>query len=851
MASSAKRKIEVQTVTARETMETHAIELPEYDRARLDDVAFMTAMNLCLMDNYAQTGHFGGPLAYTPYNVACHLAGPDFGGLRYDLRDPKFAYADKFMLAGGHCIPTCYSLWMVMYEALRRQHQETGEDAFAVDQSIAMLPIDALGFRRGAGALRSLLADNGLTDNPLFVDAKNRGIRALSGHAESIDGTNDVNGGPSGIGIATAAGKAVFWNYLGAPEELKVVAIEGEFALTEGHAQELKNIAVAQQVGKRLRVLLSDNNAGIDDTLIGGVIKPKYSDYRIAQQWVSWGWNVFSIEDGNDFDQILAAFKAMEEWPNEDRRPMILIGPTSKGWWPVVEDGCISGHDQIVSYQSHPYGFKMNSDYFVGLAESFETRYGVEFQGIRDGVPEAEAERLIQFKTNVDILMSVMEQPGGLRQWIAERVLHIADTVERQPVLNIDPTSNPFLDSRLQVEHLPTTPQKVVVEDSHNNKHVERQISLFLEPGIKKGPRRAVSEIGAWLNYVTNGRFLTMAADVSGSINVENANLFGHYDPEQNPNGTRLKAAIQEAGNASTIIGLVSQNASPDPKQYAGVWGISGTYGAFTPLMYTPARVFSQMNQDSPFELGVLNILAAHSGPETAADARTHFGIFAPQTWTLLPRNQVINLYFWDYNDVAAGYFAAVEKALAIKEIGIIVIHVARPDFIVSDRTKFSDTDLKAASKGLYLIRDYDPTVPRTGTIFVQGSSSTVNLVNVVPRLEEAGVNVRIVSVISTELFGFQSADYQQHVLPSESRYDCMVVSTMTKRVPPIPNLGPMTEEYSLYADFDDRWRSGGLEGDVITEAQLDEESIYRAVLRFSNERAERLQAQRRSLELL
>ena len=284
MTSSGKRNIEVQTVTARQMTETHAIDLPDYERARLDDVAFMTAMNLCLMDNYAQTGHFGGPLAYTPYNVACHLAGPDFGGLRYDLRDPKFAYADKFMLAGGHCIPTCYSLWMIMYEALRRQRKATGDEAFAVDASIEMLPIDALGFRRGAGALRSLLADNGLTDDPLFVDAKNRGIRALSGHAESIDGTNDVNGGPSGIGIATAAGKAVFWNYLGAPEELKVMAIEGEFALTEGHAQELKNIAVAQQVGKRLRVLLSDNNAGIDDTLIGGVIKPKYSDYNIAQQ---------------------------------------------------------------------------------------------------------------------------------------------------------------------------------------------------------------------------------------------------------------------------------------------------------------------------------------------------------------------------------------------------------------------------------------------------------------------------------------------------------------------------------------------------------------------------------------
>ena len=33
----------------------------------------------------------------------------------------------------------------------------------------------------------------------------------------------------------------------------------------------------------------------------------------------------------------------------------------------------------------------------------------------------------------------------------------------------------------------------------------------------------------------------------------------------------------------------------------------------------------------------------------------------------------------------------------------------------------------------------------------------------------------------------------------------------MTKRIPPIPNLGPITEEYSLYSDFDDRWRSGGL----------------------------------------
>ena len=138
--------------------------------------------------------------------------------------------------------------------------------------------------------------------------------------------------------MATAAGKAVFWDYVGASSDLKVMALEGEFALTEGHAQELKNIALAQQVGKRLRVLLSENNAGIDDSLVGGVIKPKYTDYDIAQQWVSWGWNVFAVDDGNDFDQVIAAFKAMEEWPEDDRRPMLLVGPTTKGWWPDVRD---------------------------------------------------------------------------------------------------------------------------------------------------------------------------------------------------------------------------------------------------------------------------------------------------------------------------------------------------------------------------------------------------------------------------------------------------------------------------------------------------------------------------------
>jgi hypothetical protein len=38
-------------------------------------VGELTAMGITLLGNYAQTGHFGGPLAYTPVVVYSHLAG--------------------------------------------------------------------------------------------------------------------------------------------------------------------------------------------------------------------------------------------------------------------------------------------------------------------------------------------------------------------------------------------------------------------------------------------------------------------------------------------------------------------------------------------------------------------------------------------------------------------------------------------------------------------------------------------------------------------------------------------------------------------------------------------------------
>ena len=821
----------------------------EQDIARLEDVGFLTSMLITLLGNYAQTGHFGGPLAYVPYVVTSHLLGPAAGGLRFDYRRPKHPYADKFMLAGGHNAPVTYALWMVMGEALTRQHAITKNECYRIDPTTSILSIDALGFRRGQGALAKLLSDAGLADDPLFQQAKLRGIKALSGHSETTDLTNDVNGGPSGIGVATAAGKAAFWDIVGAPlASPKIMAIEGEFAMTAGHAQELKTQAIAQRVGKRLRVLLSYNNAGIDDELIGSVIQEEFTDYDIGAQWSSYGWNVISVDDGNDYAQVAHGLARMEGWDESDRRPMLLLGRTIKGWWPAAVDGEIPGYGkQIVDHASHPYAFPQNGDYFQALAGTFESRYGVKFLDIDKGAISDERTRLTQFKHNVDIALSILDH-NDLGSWLADRLVAIGDQVRDDLSLRNSGSVDPFDDPRLKVDQLPISPQSVTVTDMGGSKTSTVDIKLFEEAGNVRGARRAVSEIFKWSNYVTNNRFVAVAADLAESINIQKSALFGYFDPVTNPSGTVLKAGIQEAGNASTAIGLVGQTLSLDPNVHNGVWALSGTYGAFTPLMYLPARVWSQQNQDSPFRVGVLHILAGHSGPETAADARTHFGIFAPQVWKLFPRGQVVTLNFWDYNDVAPGYFAAANLAVRQPEIGVIVLEVARPDFAVADRSSFADSDPLAAAKGLYVIKDFDPDTPKHGYVLTQGASSTNNLLKVLPSLEASNINVKVIACISEELFQTQPQSYRDAVLPSGAKQDLMIISTGTQRILPITGLGHLTEEYSLFSDWDNQWLSGGTEEDVIAEAHLDEACISAAITKFAEEREQRLERQRQEL---
>jgi transketolase len=108
-----------------------------------------------------------------------------------------------------------------------------------------------------------------------------------------------------------------------------------------------------------------------------------------------------------------------------------------------------------------------------------------------------------------------------------------------------------------------------------------------------------------------------------------------------------------------------------------------------------------------------------------------------------------------------------------------------------------------------------------------------------------------VIAAISEELFDRQPEAYRNAVLPPEARQDLMFVSSGTRRMWPLRNVGQLTDAYSLTADWDNQWLTGGTEADVVAEAHLDPESVFAGVRRFAQDRRTRLEGQRSLLDAL
>jgi transketolase len=167
----------------------------------------------------------------------------------------------------------------------------------------------------------------------------------------------------------------------------------------------------------------------------------------------------------------------------------------------------------------------------------------------------------------------------------------------------------------------------------------------------------------------------------------------------------------------------------------------------------------------------------------------------------------------------------------------------------IPDREALGIPSHFAAARGAYVLRDYRPDQPRGGTVYIRGTMPTRNLINVLPQLDDRGINVKIVAAVSPQLFARQPEEYRRSVVGPAGRLDAMIITNGAFKLMRDWADDPLVREYSLSSDWDDRWRTGGSVDEVIEEAHLDDARILAALDRFAAERADRMRRLRERLD--
>ncbi|MCX6026526.1 MAG: transketolase [Chloroflexi bacterium] len=736
--------------------------------------------------NYRQSGHPGGSRSKVHAFLVTLLS----GAMRWDIRRPEKRFGDRFVLVAGHTVPLVYTTLAVLNEALRIKHAQTRDSRYAVPNAAERMLVwqDLLAFRHRGG---------------------------LSGHAEMEGKTLllKFNTGPSGHGGPAAAGEALALKRAGA-EGVKVFGLEGEAGLTPGAAHEMMNSAWGLALDN-LYLLVDWNDYGIDDHPVSTVV------YGTPKEWFgSHGWRVFGAEFGSEWGPMTQAVVSMVWGENPGHAPSAAWFRTRKGRGYLKYDN-----------PSHGAPHKMNADLFWQIRREFAEKYGATFTNMGGKAPSDPAELAREFEANLKAVMDVLARDQALVDYLAERLVTLGDSVPQEiPSFRLGMRGIPWKDERLyDARAYPA--------------------DLYVAPGTSIANRAALAKWGAWVNAFGEkeyGRplFLAASADLADSTNISgfakgygDFKGYGWYERYGTPQGVLLPQEITEFANSGILAGMASVNFAADPeKEFDGFWGACSTYGSFSYLKYGMLRLFSQLAQDCQLKVGKVVYVAGHSGPETADDSRTHFGIFEPSVMQLFPRGQVINLHPWEYNEVPVLLGAALKE-----KAPIVVLHLTRPPIPIPDRQKLGMASHFEAGRGAYVVRAYKPGAPRGGTIIVQGTSSMVSVVSLLPEIEKRGLNVKIIYGSSPELFALQPEDYRRKILSEADRADSTVISTQSRASMRDWVFNEAGEAYALTADWDNRWRTGGTLDEVIDEAHLSPRWLLEGITRFVNERQARL----------
>ena len=216
----------------------------------------------------AKSGHPGGSLSAA--DIYTYLY---FEEMHIDPKDPKKADRDRFVLSKGHTAPGYYSTLA---------HR-------------GFFPVEDLTTLRKVGSY-------------------------LQGHPDMkhIPGV-DMSSGSLGQGISAAVGMAISAKL--SNDDYRVYTLLGDGEIQEGQVWEASMLAGHRKLDN-LVVIVDNNNLQID-----GKITDVNSPYPIDKKFEAFNFHVINI-DGNDFDQIEAAFKEARKTKG---MPTAIIAKTIKG----------------------------------------------------------------------------------------------------------------------------------------------------------------------------------------------------------------------------------------------------------------------------------------------------------------------------------------------------------------------------------------------------------------------------------------------------------------------------------------------------------------------------------------
>jgi transketolase len=118
----------------------------------------------------------------------------------------------------------------------------------------------------------------------------------------------------------------------------------------------------------------------------------------------------------------------------------------------------------------------------------------------------------------------------------------------------------------------------------------------------------------------------------------------------------------------------------------------------------------------------------------------------------------------------------------------------------------------------------------------------------VLHEIKENGPNVKIVAGLSWGLFENQSKFYQDSIISESEWLDAMVITNTSLNMMNHWIKHSIVRDYSLSADWDNRWRSGGSLDEVIDEAHLSAKWQQEAINKFANEREMRINSIRKTV---